>query len=345
MPRITPRRLRSFSSMLTDSAIASAFEVVTGRPGTVVDRARFAPTTLTEYATCLRRFAGWLAARDKAMPTDAATVCKFLEELAGEGRVPSTVRKYAAAISIAHQHRAQAFDWRALKETLGKVARASWHLPRQARPLLADELKAILAGLVPTRAIDVRDGALLSLGWAAMLRRGELVGLDFHRRGDGQGFARIEHGGIVIVLAKSKTKQKTAVRLNIGPADMPAAIAALEAWIALARPRPGEPLFRAVHGRAIGAERLAPEEVARIVKRRMSDLARAHGRLPDEVDELARATSGHSLRAGCITAMALAKVPEHEIRRRSRHGSAELVARYVRVAEQWADSGLKAVGF
>jgi integrase len=218
-------------------------------------------------------------------------------------------------------------------------------VPRQARPLLADELKGILAGLVPTRPIDVRDGALLSLGWAAMLRRAELVGLDFHRVGAGQGFARIENGGIVILLAKSKTKQHAAVRLHVGPGDMPATISALQAWVNLAKPRPGAPLFRTIHGRAVGAERLAAEDVNRILKRRVSDLALANGRLPDEIDELARATSGHSLRAGCITAMALAKVPEHEIRRRSRHASAEMVARYVRIAEQWADSGLRAVGF
>jgi integrase len=330
--------------MLADT-YAAAFQAVTGRPGTPVDRARFAPATLDEYAGCLRRFSGWLAGRGLAMPTDAATACIFLEELAGEGLVPQTVRKYAAAISIAHQHRGAAFEWRALKETLGKVARMSWHVPRQARPLLADELKAILAGLVPTRAIDARDAALLSVGWAAMLRRAELVGLDWHRRGDGQGFARIENGGIVITLAKSKTKQHAAVRLHVGPADMPAAIGALQAWVDLFKPPPGAPVFRTVRGYAIGAERLAPEEVSRILKRRVSDLARAHGRLPDEADELARATSGHSLRAGCITAMALAKVPEHEIRRRSRHTSAEMVARYVRVAQQWADSGLKAVGF
>jgi integrase len=329
--------------MLT--ATAAAFQIVTGRPSTAADHGRFAPATLDGYATCLGRFDAWLAGRGLSLPTDAPNVCAFLSELAAEGLVPGTVRKYAAAISIAHQHRGAPFDWRAMRETLHRVARMSWHVPRQARPLLADELKGILAGLVPTRPIDVRDGALLSLGWAAMLRRAELVGLDFHRVGDGQGFARIEDGGIVVLLAKSKTKQHAAVRLHVGPGDMPAAIAALQAWVSLTKPRPGAPLFRAMHGRAIGGERLAAEEVNRVIKRRVRDLALANGRLPDEADELARGSSGHSLRAGCITAMALAKVPEHEIRRRSRHTSAEMVARYVRIAEQWADSGLRAVGF
>jgi integrase len=330
--------------MLTDRS-AAAFEAVTGRPGTPVDRARFAPATLEEYAACLARFTRWLGAGGAAMPTDAPTVCTFLQELAREGLVPGTIRKYAAAISIAHQHRGAPFDWRALKETLVRISRAAWHVPRQARPVLAEELKAILVGLVPTRAIDVRDGALLAIGWAAALRRAELTGLDWHRIGDGQGFARMEHGGIIIVLAKSKTSQAKPVRLSIGPGDMPAAVAALQAWVAVAKPGPGEALFRSVHGRAVGLERLEPEEVNRILKRRMHALALAAGRSAEEAEVLAKATSGHSLRAGCCTSVALAKVPEHEIRRRSRHASAEQVAKYVRIAEAWSDSGLKAVGF
>jgi integrase len=331
--------------VLSDPATERAFQLVTGRPSTAADHGRFAPATLDEYAACLTRFNDWLAARGLALPTNTPTVCAFLAELARNGLVPGTVRKYAAAISIAHQHRGAPFDWRALKETLVRISRAAWHVPRQARPLLAEELKAILAGLVPSRPIDVRDGALLALGWAAALRRAELTGLDWHRLGDGQGFARIEHGGIIIVLAKSKTSQARAVRLSIGPSDMPAAIAALRAWVAMAKPGPGEALFRSVHGRAVSLERLEPEEVNRILKRRMHALAIAAGRNAEEAEALAKATSGHSLRAGCCTSMALAKVPEHEIRRRSRHASAEQVAKYVRIAEAWSDSGLKAVGF
>jgi hypothetical protein len=64
-----------------------------------------------------------------------------------------------------------------------------------------------------------------------------------------------------------------------------------------------------------------------------------------DADELAELCSGHSLRAGYCTAAALAGTPEWKIRRRSRHRTAELVARYVRAAEEWTDSGLKGVGF
>jgi site-specific recombinase XerD len=150
--------------MTPAAALAAAYETVTGRSGTIVERARYAPATLAAYAEVIGRFEGWLAGRGLALPVTAETVCAYLEEIAGAGLAPSTVRQYAAAISVAHQHRGAAFDWRQLRETLHRVARFSWRPPRQARPLLAEELKAILASLAPTRAGDVRDGALLTLG-------------------------------------------------------------------------------------------------------------------------------------------------------------------------------------
>ena len=53
---------------------------------------------------------------------------------------------------------------------------------------------------------------------------------------------------------------------------------------------------------------------------------------------MAGAFSGHSLRSGYCTAAAMAGVPEWKIRRRSRHRTAEMVARYVRAAEEWTGS-------
>jgi hypothetical protein len=85
--------------------------------------------------------------------------------------------------------------------------------------------------------------------------------------------------------------------------------------------------------------------VSRIIKGRIRARALATGRTEAEAAELARKFSGHSLRAGYATAAAMLGVPEWKIRKRTRHRTAELVARYVRAAEAWTDSGLKGVGF
>jgi hypothetical protein len=81
-------------------------------------------------------------------------------------------------------------------------------------------------------------------------------------------------------------------------------------------------------------ERLADGSMSRIIKARVLERALAVGASEEDAEALANACSGHSLRAGYCTAAALAGTPEWKIRRRSRHRSAELVARYVRAAEQ-----------
>jgi integrase len=50
---------------------------------------------------------------------------------------------------------------------------------RTAKPLLTDDLRALLEGLSQGSAAEARDAALLALGWAAALRRSEPVGLDW----------------------------------------------------------------------------------------------------------------------------------------------------------------------
>src|SRR5262249_49167127 len=128
--------------------------------------------------------------------------------------------------------------------------------------------------------------------------------------------------------------------------DMPSACEGLERWAKLANLQPGEPVFRPVDkGQRIGAERLTGRSVARLIKARVRARALATGATEADAEKLAELCSGHSRRAGYGTAAAMAGTPEWKFRRRSRHKTAELVARYVRAAEEWTDSGLKDVGF
>ena len=48
---------------------------------------------------------------------------------------------------------------------------------RKAAPLMGEQLRELVAGLDPAHTLDARDAALLTLGWAAALRRSELVDL------------------------------------------------------------------------------------------------------------------------------------------------------------------------
>jgi len=339
---------------MTSSEVLKALATRTDAPVAVVDltradhyaRATRADRTWTQYRSAFRLFADWCAERGLSpMPAAAVTLRAYVAWLADQGRTVATINAYVAAIASAHSIANEPFDRSALKDDLKGIRKDKPRKPRQARPLVTTDLKAIL-GDFGEEAIDVRDRLLLTLGFAGALRRSELVGLDWQHPGDGTGFMSRDERGIAVTLLRSKAGNGELVEVIIPCSDMPAACAALEVWVARAKLNPGEPVFRPINkGGEIGTGRLGGRSVALVIKARVRERALAVGQSEADADALAELCSGHSLRAGYCTAAALAGTPEWKIRRRSRHKTAELVARYVRAAEQWTDSGLKNIGF
>jgi integrase len=228
---------------------------------------------------------------------------------------------------------------------VGAIRRETARAKRKARPLVATDLQAILAGF-GEGGRSARDRLLFALGFAGALRRSELVGLDWQIRGSGTGLIVQDDRGLVITLLSSKTGKGEPEEIIIPCSDMPTACNAIADWISRAGIQPGTPLLRSVNkGGEISAGRLCDRSVSRIIKKEVRACAIAAGRSEAEAEELAELCSGHSLRAGYCTASAVAGIPEWKARRRSRHRSAETFAGYVRAAEEWADSGLKGVGF
>ena len=170
--------------------------------------------------------------------------------------------------------------------------------PDVAEPISVELLRAMIAKLPPT-ARGKRDHALLLIGFAAALRRSELVALDRsdvaeRRRGPGGSNVR-----------RSKTDQEGAGR-RVGvpygstPATCP--VRALETWCQAARIEEG-PLFLTFDRRGrITPNRLHPSAVNRVVQRSVA----ATGVSSADY-------SAHSLRAGLATAAAAAGVSERAI--------------------------------
>jgi integrase len=322
--------------------IATAFEVISGRTGDTFARASRAPRTWLEYARIWNRFERWCARSElQAMPAATETITRWLRELAASGRGVATLSTYAAAVQVAHRLHGHAINRDAIREELAGIRRLCARPPRQARPILRDELTQLLAMLDTRRCSDLRDRAIISLGWAMAGRQSEIVGLDFHRTGRGTGYARLEQQGILVQLTRSKTTGP--VRLVIPAADMPTAIAALRAWTEAARLKPGDPVFVPVRGRVVGQDRLAPDAVSKILKQRVRELFLTSGRV-SECAEAVQATSGHSLRSGLLSAMAMSGVREALIRDRARHRSANTTAGYIRRVAEWGETGLAGVG-
>ncbi|MEJ7812100.1 MAG: hypothetical protein WKG32_16930 [Gemmatimonadaceae bacterium] len=132
---------------------------------------------------------------------------------------------------------------------------------------MIEEFHALVATLDLSRAIGVRDRALLPLGFAGCFRRSELVSLDYHVA---------EHrDGLVISLAWSKTDQEgegAEKGIPYGAHHETCSVRALTDWIALAGIIEGplcrcRPVMR--HGRVLPS-RLANtrSEVRRLPARR-----------------------------------------------------------------------------
>ena len=148
---------------------------------------------------------------------------------------------------------------------------------RKAKPVLGAALAAMLDGM-GSRPIDARDKALLAIGWAAALRRSELVGLDWLIKGSGQGHVVVDAEAVTMTLATSKAAQDEAESIVIPVASMRSASDALLSWISLSAVKAGEPIFRPVdQHQHIGSTRLTDRSVSNIIKVRVLRYARKNG--------------------------------------------------------------------
>ncbi|MBU3077819.1 site-specific integrase [Sphingomonas sp. XMGL2] len=240
----------------------------------------------------------------------------------------TTIQRRVAAIAKAHRACGYPDPTKAeiVAATMRGIRRTEGMARREARALLRDDLFVVLER-IGGRPIDVRDKALLLIGFAGAFRRSELVGLD---RED------IEHVrlGVVLHLRRSKTDQAGQGRKIAIPFGRTrwCPVQHLTDWLALAGIERG-PIFRSIdrHGR-IAKGRLSGGAISTIVKKRME----AAGFAPD-------AFSGHSLRAGLATSAAVAGASMWKIRQQTRHASDAMLIRYIRDGDMFTDNAAGAI--
>jgi site-specific recombinase XerD len=176
---------------------------------------------------------------------------------------------------------------------------------------------AMLAGL--------RDRALLLLGFAAALRRSELVALDV------EDLHFDAARGLLVTVRRSKADQEQeGAEVAVPYAQDPdrCAVRSLRRYLDAARIHHG-PVFRQMRrGDNLTDRRLSDQSVALILKRR----AEAAGVPPALL-------SGHSLRAGYATAAAAAGVEERKIANVARHRNLPVLRGYIRAATAFDDVG------
>lgn len=270
-------------------------------------------STRRAYHSDLAHFEAW----GGPLPASPEHVASYLAAYADELSVATLVRRIAT-LSKVHEMAGLPNPCRSeiVRATLRGIKRTRGTAQRQAKPLLKEDLILVLNSLGEATR-DVRDRALLLLGFAGGFRRSELVGLD---HGD---IVNVRQG-LIATLRFSKTDQEGRGRQIGIPYGRTryCPVAALTEWLSRTGIERG-PILRPVdrHGH-VQAERLSGEAVSLVIRDRL-----------DFVGIDSNGYSGHSLRAGFATSAVQAGVSTLKIRAQTGHASDAMLARYVRDGE------------
>jgi site-specific recombinase XerC len=306
------------------------------------------PNTRRAYRAQLAKFEAWCKRRGaNPLPSTPAVVAVFLVDLAKtganqdnpKGAKVGTIGLALSAISAAHRDAGFALDTKAreIRKTM-KSIRKLYAAPQvQAEPPKPTMVRDILSLLTGSDlAVDRRDAALISLLFAAALRRSEIVGLDYVQAGGGDGYLQLTNEAVEIILLRSKSRTEPVI-VKIPRAENPGLVAALERWIAIGGITAGEPLFRSIkkggEARHIRG-RLKDGGVNVALKGRIARYLQDCGYTPEAAAMEAAKYSGHSGRVGMYTAASEAGVAIDAVATLARHKSLNVAQKYARNADQ-----------
>ena len=265
------------------------------------------------------------------LPASGADVAAFLADERGRGVSTETLKLRRAAIRYLHRLAGCPVptDDACVAETMAGIQRdaaSRGEIRRKKVAATATVIRRLLAAIGDTELTDLRDRALILVGFAGALRRSELAGI------------RIEHltpseRGLRLTLPQTKGSQAEAVTVALPYGDTELCpVHALERWRVAAGLQRG-PLFRRIWsppsgrkgrerteppGPVIGEQALTPQSVALIIQRRA--MAAGFGR---------RDLGGHSLKRGALTTGMERGVHPARLKRLGRHKSYDVLGEYL----------------
>jgi site-specific recombinase XerD len=283
-----------------------------------------ADATRAAYRRDFLEFVAWrrvACVAAAALPALAGEVAAYLAHCADAGLSVSTIQRRAAAIAYAHKQRGFAPPTSSdlVKSVLRGIRRSIGVAPN-AKAAATAEIVAKMVRKIPDTLAGKRDRALIGIGFAAALRRSELVALDVG------SIERVE-AGMIIRLGKTKTDQEgRGAEIAVPSGAKLKVIEALDAWLCAADLREGALFRRIGKGGRLLPGRLTGQSAASIVKK-WAKAAKLDARL----------FSGHSLRAGFVTS-ALAKGADlFKVMDVTRHREVASLRKYDRRAKAFKD--------
>ena len=199
-----------------------------------------APATRRAYSCDMAQFQKWCLLNGlEALPATPAALACYVVDQADAGKKVATLERALVAIGRAHQLTGaeDPTKHQVVKETMKGIRRQRTAKQRKALPLLFEALKTMVAALQKDQLRELRDRAILCLGFMTGLRRSELVALDVE---DLKWCKR----GLTVHVRRSKGDQAgegrdVVVFRGLGPT---CPVAAVESWLSAAG-IDGGPLF------------------------------------------------------------------------------------------------------
>nr|WP_323783253.1 tyrosine-type recombinase/integrase [Amylibacter sp.] len=236
------------------------------------------------------------------IPPDAGLIAQYLTSCAApQDGTPalavSTIERRLAGLLWQFAQRGVPLDRNAsaLAPVLADIRRQNTRPPKQKAALQPDDISAMVATLSYSLR-DLRDRAILLLGFAGGLRRSEITAIDVNRDdiADGKGWLTISREQLILTF-HGKTEPRK-IEITRGPTDESCPVHAVEQWLRYAKISSG-PLFQRVtrdNLKPTGA-RLSDKHVVRLIKRTVRD-----GGIRSDLPEAERLAlfSGHSFRDG-----------------------------------------------
>lgn len=283
--------------------------------------------TKRAYKIQWEQFSAWCFVRGfEYLPAKPETVCMFISWMAENKKKSATIARMLSSISKAHR----VADFQSnnpvateiVKDTFSGIKRTIGTDQDRVDPISVAGLKKIV-DMLSDDMEGFRNRALILVGWFGGFRRSELVNV---LRKD----VKFLEEGVRVKIAKSKTDQEGKGFFKSIPIEKDknyCPVAALRDWLAVAPD--SRYLFchiDGVSGPTSEGKKLSDKMVARLINR-FTAKAELDGRF-----------SGHSLRAGFVTAAARAGKSNRAIMKMTGHKSHGMVDRYVRLANEFEDN-------
>ena len=297
-------------------------------------RASVAPETRRAYTSRLKRFFAWCQAEgvSTAFPTSPEVLAAYVASLADSGAAPATVEQILAAIAAAHRAEgiSSPTDSLLVKKTLKGYRREHGAAPCKKDAATVEVVRMLLAATaLDDSPKNIRDAAIISLGFAGAFRRSELSALDIE---DLKWTVRDGEEILILNVRRSKTDQEAqGMQKAIFPGRDEAAspTALLKRWLSLVEPQEG-PLFRRVlKSGQVTDERLSAQSMRLVVLQAASTAG------------LSLDLSAHSLRIGFVTTAIRQGKTERSIMNQTGHRSVQTLREYFRREDALEDNAAR----